>query len=55
MKPTLRKDYGSLPAGTIVDVLVNGTCGYKIRNAKTGDIFMFCKHQELKDLFTGFE
>ena len=55
MKPKLKKDYFSLPAGTIVNVLSNGTSGYKIQNAKTGDIFMFCKHEELKDLFTGFE
>lgn len=46
MKPTLKKDYLSQPAGTVVNVLSNGTSGYKIQNARTLDIFMFIDTKE---------
>ena len=46
MKPTLKKDYFSQPKGTIVNVLSNGTSGYKIQNARTLDIFMFIETKE---------
>jgi hypothetical protein len=46
MKSKLKKDYFSQPKGTIVNVLLNGTDGYKIQNALTKDIFMFIKTKE---------
>lgn len=46
MRPTLKKKYFSVPKGTIINVLLDGTRGWKIQNAQTKDIFMFIETKE---------
>jgi hypothetical protein len=48
MKPTLKKDYFSVPKGTVINVIIKGT-NYLLQNAKTGDIFAILNEKEKEE------
>jgi hypothetical protein len=48
MKPTLKKDYFSVPKGTVINVILAGTL-YKLQNAKTKDFFAIMSKEQVDE------
>jgi hypothetical protein len=48
MRPTLKKDYFSVPKGTVINVILAGTL-YKLQDAKTKDFFALMNKEQLDE------
>jgi hypothetical protein len=49
MKPKLKKDYYSVPAGTIVKLVMRGTDGYNVINEKTGLVIAIMNAEQIAE------